>query len=71
MKNAREHVLNMISDTWKHLNHDCLYPTPFSTTFMKAANNIVRMVPLMYNYGDNSSLPLLKDYVTALLYDNF
>ncbi|KAI3768529.1 hypothetical protein L2E82_19282 [Cichorium intybus] len=66
---ARQHVLNLISDTWKSLNKECLSPNPFSATFTNATNNIARMVRLMYSYDDNSSLPLLDDYVKAMLLD--
>ncbi|KAI3487659.1 hypothetical protein L1887_48357 [Cichorium endivia] len=69
-KIARRHVMNLISDAWKHLNKECLSPNPFSATFTKASNNIARMVPLMYNYDDNSSLPQLDDYIKAMLLDD-
>nr|XP_043630944.1 (3S,6E)-nerolidol synthase 1-like [Erigeron canadensis] len=64
---AREHVMNLISDTWKRLNKECLSSNPFSATFITAANNIARMVPLMYSYGDNGSLPLLDDNIKFML----
>ncbi|PWA85066.1 (3S,6E)-nerolidol synthase 1 [Artemisia annua] len=67
IENAREHVLNMISDSWKCLNKECTSPNQFSYTFKKASINIANMVPLMYNYGDPSSLPLLNDYVKGVL----
>ncbi|XP_023737000.1 (3S,6E)-nerolidol synthase 1 isoform X2 [Lactuca sativa] len=69
-KVARQHVVNLISDAWKSLNKECLAPYPFSATFMKATNNIARMVPLMYSYDNHSSLPLLDDYVKAILLEN-
>ncbi|KAI3500694.1 hypothetical protein L1887_36518 [Cichorium endivia] len=68
-KIARQHVLNLISDTWKSLNKECLSPNPFSATFTNATNNIARMVPLMYSYDDKNSLPLLDDYIKAMLLD--
>lgn len=71
MKIAREHVVNMISDTWKCLNKECLSPTPFSSKLRKAAINTASMVPLMYNYGDDSSLPMLNDYAKAMLFKSF
>ncbi|KAI3707566.1 hypothetical protein L6452_26192 [Arctium lappa] len=67
IKIAREHVIKLISDTWKSLNRECLSPNPYSPTFIKACNNIARMVPLMYSYGDNGSLPLLNYYIKAML----
>ncbi|XP_057463902.1 (3S,6E)-nerolidol synthase 1, chloroplastic-like [Actinidia eriantha] len=54
---ASEQVIGMISDTWKHLNQECPSPIPFSATFTKSTLNLERMVPLMYNYDDNHSLP--------------
>ncbi|KAJ4826034.1 putative terpene synthase 13 [Turnera subulata] len=67
---ARKHVVQMISETWKSLNQECLSPTPFSSTFTKASLNLARMVPLMYNYDDNHRLPSLEEHVKSLLYDN-
>ncbi|KAI3718776.1 hypothetical protein L6452_19660 [Arctium lappa] len=66
MQDAREHVMEMISDTWKQLNKECLFQNQFSTTFTKACVNLARMVPIMYNYDENHSLPLLKDYINSM-----
>ncbi|KAI6704867.1 hypothetical protein NL676_007829 [Syzygium grande] len=65
---ARDHVKKMISEAWKRLNKACLYPGPFTKSFTKAALNTARMVPLMYNYDDNHSLPLLEHHVKSLLF---
>ncbi|GKC32717.1 (3S,6E)-nerolidol synthase 1 [Tanacetum coccineum] len=67
IKNALEHVLNLISDSWKCLNKECTSPNQFSYTFRKASINIANMVPLMYSYSDHSLLPLLIDYVKAVV----
>ncbi|KAG5234825.1 terpene synthase [Salix suchowensis] len=69
-EDARNQVLEMISDAWKQLNQECLSPNSFSATFSKASLNIARMVPLMYNYDDNHRLPTLEEHVKPLLYDN-
>ncbi|KAF9672217.1 hypothetical protein SADUNF_Sadunf11G0017700 [Salix dunnii] len=69
-EDARNQVLDMISNAWKQLNQECLSPNPFSTTFSKACLNIARMVPLMYDYDDNHRLPNLEEHVKSLLYEN-
>lgn len=66
VETARKHVQKMISDTWKCLNKESLSPNPYSKTFIKGCLNLVRMVPLMYSYDDNQSLPLLEDYIKAM-----
>ncbi|KVH96283.1 (3S,6E)-nerolidol synthase 1-like [Cynara cardunculus var. scolymus] len=66
IQNAREHVMSMISDTWKQLNKECLFQNQFSATFTKACVNLARMVPIMYNYDENHSLPLLKEYINSM-----
>ncbi|KAI3498879.1 hypothetical protein L1887_34665 [Cichorium endivia] len=66
IENARERVMEMISNTWKQLNKECLSPNPFSATFTKACLNLARMVPIMYNYDENHSLPLLMDYIKSM-----
>lgn len=62
-ENARKHVRNMISETWKCLNKECLSPSPYSETYIKGSLNLARMVPLMYAYDDSQSLPLLEEYI--------
>ncbi|GKE57210.1 (3S,6E)-nerolidol synthase 1-like protein, partial [Tanacetum coccineum] len=68
---AHEHVENLISDTWKCLNKECLSPNPGSTTFIMAAYNLARLVPLMYSYGEDGSLPLIDNKVKSILYEKF
>ncbi|KAG6696544.1 hypothetical protein I3842_09G152900 [Carya illinoinensis] len=70
IKEAREKVLNMISDAWKCLNKECLSPNPFSASFTKASLNIARMVPLLYNYDENHGLPSLEEHVKLVLYES-
>ncbi|XP_065878824.1 probable terpene synthase 13 [Euphorbia lathyris] len=67
-ENAKKHVLHMISDTWKQLNQECLFNNPFSPTLTKACLNVARMVPIMYNYDDNCSFPLLDEFMNEILY---
>ncbi|KAL4585495.1 hypothetical protein LXL04_010116 [Taraxacum kok-saghyz] len=66
IENARGHVMEMISDTWKQLNKESLSSNKFSSTFIKGCVNLARMVPIMYDYDENHSLPLLKDYISSM-----
>ncbi|KAH0753100.1 hypothetical protein KY285_006248 [Solanum tuberosum] len=66
---AREHVINLIEDEWKKLNKEHLHlMSPSSRSFSKASLNSARMVPLMYSYDDNQSLPILQEYIKSMLY---
>ncbi|RVW13889.1 (3S,6E)-nerolidol synthase 1 [Vitis vinifera] len=71
MENARQNVTYMISDLWKRLNKECLSQHPFSTSFTEGSLNIARMVPLMYSYDDNQSLPHLEEHMKSLLFEAF
>ncbi|KAF8038630.1 hypothetical protein BT93_B1228 [Corymbia citriodora subsp. variegata] len=64
---AQDHVKKLISEAWKRLNKACLYPRLFPKSFCKASLNTARMVPLMYNYDDSHSLPLLEHHMKSLL----
>ncbi|XP_042757023.1 probable terpene synthase 4 isoform X2 [Lactuca sativa] len=66
LENAQGHVMSMISNTWKQLNKECLSPNKFSAPFIQACLNLARMVPMMYNYDENHSLPLLKYYINSM-----
>ncbi|XWS15635.1 hypothetical protein CRYUN_Cryun34aG0018400 [Craigia yunnanensis] len=70
VESVRQHVIHMISNSWKCLNHECLSQNPFSLSFAKASLNIARMVPLMYSYDENQCLPSLEEYMKSLLYES-
>ncbi|CAL1397693.1 unnamed protein product [Linum trigynum] len=70
---ARKHVVEMIEDTWKQLNHEYLSPAvPFPTVFGKAVVDSAKMAPLMYEIGldddddqessDIDCIPSLQQY---------
>ncbi|XP_060199560.1 (3S,6E)-nerolidol synthase 1-like [Lycium barbarum] len=68
---AREHVAKLIEDEWKKLNKEHLrFMSRSSGSFSKASLNFARMVPLMYSYDDNQSLPALQEYINSMLYDD-
>ena len=64
-------MMNKIRDAWKRLNQEWLFDKHFHSTFIKTALNLARMVPLMYSYDDNQSLPGIERKVKSLLYDDF
>ncbi|KAJ0836462.1 putative S-linalool synthase [Helianthus annuus] len=66
IQNARDHVMAMITNTWKQLNKECISPNQFSDTFTKACQNLARMIPVMYNYDENHSLPLMENYIKSM-----
>ncbi|KAL3832947.1 hypothetical protein ACJIZ3_007683 [Penstemon smallii] len=66
-KVAGEHVMNMISNTWKKLNKQCLSSNTLPQSFTKACLNAARMVPIMYNYDENHSLPLLEECIESMI----
>ncbi|MED6110806.1 hypothetical protein PIB30_046284 [Stylosanthes scabra] len=69
-KEARDQVMNLINDAWKRLNQECLFERTFPAAFRKASLNLARMVPLMYTYDNNHSLPKLEQQVKSLIYQN-
>ncbi|KAL2341991.1 hypothetical protein Fmac_009931 [Flemingia macrophylla] len=69
LKSARELVMSKISDVWKSLNKECLSDDTFPATFTKASLKLARMVPLMYDYDNNHSLPKLGQLVKSLFSD--
>ncbi|KAM1235688.1 hypothetical protein ACFX2J_005119 [Malus domestica] len=71
-EDARAFVVHRISEEWKFLNQECLSASnPFSASFIKLALNVARMVPLMYDYNSQHSLPSLVENMKSLLSDSF
>ncbi|XP_057995856.1 probable terpene synthase 4 [Hevea brasiliensis] len=66
---ARNHVMNKISDTWKQLKLHCLSPNPFSASFTRAALNIARLAPLIHCFEHRPKLPCLQKNIKSLLFD--
>ncbi len=68
---TREHVKELIARSWKRLNHECFKLNHGSALpFKKACLNFARMIPLMYNYDDKQSLPVLREYVNFMLFND-
>ncbi|KAG7960137.1 hypothetical protein I3843_10G107400 [Carya illinoinensis] len=71
VKEAREKVIDMISDSWKCLNKECLIsPNQLPTKFNEACLNMARVVPLLYSYDDNHDLPSLEEHMKSMLYQS-
>ncbi|XP_010514206.1 PREDICTED: 1,8-cineole synthase 1, chloroplastic [Camelina sativa] len=70
---AREHVQQMISDTWDDMNDETnAARSSFSRGFVEAAMNLARMSQCMYQYGDGHGCPnkaKTVDRVQSLLVD--
>ncbi|XP_060971030.1 (3S,6E)-nerolidol synthase 1 isoform X1 [Cannabis sativa] len=68
VEDAREEMMEKISDAWKCLNKECILRNPaFPPPFLKASLNLARLVPLMYNYDHNQRLPHLEEHIKSLL----
>ncbi|KAI9112447.1 hypothetical protein K1719_016644 [Acacia pycnantha] len=68
MKRAREETMRKISEAWKRLNKECFFECSFPKQVKKASLNLARMVPLMYGYDHNQSLPQLEQLVNSFFY---
>lgn len=66
---ARDHIRNLIGNTWKKINDYQLANPRFSQTFIGIAMNLARMAQCMYQYGDGHGVEHLetKDRVKSLL----
>ncbi|KAL8160094.1 hypothetical protein V2J09_001631 [Rumex salicifolius] len=71
MKDAKEHSIARIWNSWKYVNGLCLklpHPYPNSSpytiaTFKQGCLNLGRMVLLMYNYDKDPSQTVLEDFM--------
>ncbi|XP_031394968.1 (3S,6E)-nerolidol synthase 1-like isoform X2 [Punica granatum] len=68
LKGARDHMKEMISDAWKSLNKEFLFPDPFSPSLVRISLNTARMVPLMYDYDENHHLQRIEEYMKSVLH---
>ncbi|CAE6066849.1 unnamed protein product [Arabidopsis arenosa] len=74
-KTARDHVQQMISDTWDDMNYEtktARSSSLLSRGFVEAAMNLARMSQCMYQYGDGHGCPdkaKTVDRVQSLLVD--
>ncbi|KAL0447240.1 UNVERIFIED_CONTAM: Tricyclene synthase 0e23, chloroplastic [Sesamum latifolium] len=71
VEEARQHVLEMITNEWKNVNEECFRLKHYSsaTCFKRASLNLARMVALTYGYDQNQRLLLLEEYVKTTLFN--
>ncbi|KAI3839590.1 hypothetical protein MKW92_041382 [Papaver armeniacum] len=49
---AREHIQNVISETWKKMNGDKFSRSVFSESYIDATLNVARASQCIYQFGD-------------------
>ncbi|XP_050206754.1 beta-bisabolene synthase-like [Mercurialis annua] len=54
---AREHVDNLVHETWKIMNAEMLSSYPFGEAFLHANPNLGRTAQFFYHYGDGHGVP--------------
>ncbi|XP_076925724.1 (3S,6E)-nerolidol synthase 1-like [Bidens hawaiensis] len=64
---VQEQVKQMISDEWKCLNKEFLFPNPFSKHFLKGSVKLARLVPLVYGYKQNNSFDQIEEHINSFI----
>lgn len=54
---TRQHLRNMIHETWKQMNEDRITDHPFSEHFVETALNLGRQAQCTYQNGDGHGAP--------------
>ncbi|OMP04623.1 hypothetical protein COLO4_09458 [Corchorus olitorius] len=68
---AVDEFYRQISESWKDMNEECLYPTSVPMPLLTRIINLARVMDVAYKDGDGYTFAevLLKDSVTSLLVD--
>lgn len=66
---AREHIEDLITNTWKKINTQCIIQSPLLLPFVKCMMNITRVVHFIYHQGDGLGVPdrETREHVMSLL----
>nr|WHU05658.1 terpene synthase TPS11 [Freesia refracta] len=66
---AREHISNVISNTWKEMNREFVVCSSSSRPFLNACISLARMTICLYQYRDGFGIPNqeIKEYIMSLL----
>ncbi|XP_062119906.1 terpene synthase 10-like [Humulus lupulus] len=66
---ARQYMMLLVNETWKCLNKDYIYDSPFSKAFIEISTNLARMAHCIYQYGDGHGIQdrQTNDHVLSLL----
>nr|BAS30551.1 isoprene synthase [Ficus virgata] len=71
-ESARQHLTNLIEETWKQMNKDTMSgESPFTKPFMETAINLARIAQCQYQHGDGHGNPdtKSKNRVLSLIID--
>ncbi|GMN28019.1 hypothetical protein TIFTF001_001892 [Ficus carica] len=71
-ESARQHLRNLIEETWKQMNKDTMSgESPFTKPFMETAINLARIAQCQYQHGDGHGNPdtKSKNRVLSLIID--
>lgn len=71
-ESARQHIRNLIDETWKKMIEDANSgESPFSKSFVETAMNLARIAQCQYQHGDGHGNPdaRSKNRVLSLLID--
>jgi hypothetical protein len=68
---AIEELQKQVTNAWKDINEECLYPTTVPMPLVMPILNLARVIDVIYKDGDNytNAGVLLKDFVASLLVD--
>ncbi|KAK8273631.1 hypothetical protein V6Z12_D10G019200 [Gossypium hirsutum] len=71
-KEAEEHIKNMINNTWKKINGQCLNNQSHNLlpcSFVKVTTNVARMVQCLYQFGDGFGIQdrETRNHISSLL----
>lgn len=75
-KEAEEHIKNMIKNTWKKINGQCLKKESHKLlpcSFVKVTTNVARMVQCLYQFGDGFGIEdrETRNHIVSLLIEPF
>lgn len=71
-ESARQHLRNLIEETWKQMNKDTMSgESPFTKPFIETAINLARIAQCQYQHGDGDGNPdtKSKNRVLSLIID--
>lgn len=54
---AREYISKLIDETWKKMNAQLEFESPFGRSFVETSMNLARITRCIYQYGDDHSDP--------------
>jgi hypothetical protein len=68
---AVDELRKEITDAWKDINEECLYPTTVPMPIVTRILNLTRMIDVIYKDEDGYTLAeiVLKDFVASLFVD--